>query len=330
MSGTVADRASALLAAGRANEAVKLLRTSGEELTTDARAWVVLARAHLSLQEPQEALEATDRALALSPMDVDGLRFRASALSDLGLHRNAIETARMAIAAAPRFPGGFITLAQCQLDARDTDAALTSALTAVDLGPSWAPSHALAGRIALAAGDLDLAQEHLEICLRLDPQDASALNNLAVVNMRRADFASASEQFRDAVRLTGDDLMASNLVRAEASHRFQQKQRWLKPLVTVGLGLSFVAFLLFANPWPGILLSAAVIVVLAFNTGDPTRSWGQRFRSAGRTIGNNLPVSVLVLLWIVIALFGPPELALLIFATVFAIRFLRTRRHLRR
>jgi len=326
MTGSAADRASALLAIGRSAEAVKLLRTAGDELTMDPRAWVVLARAHLALDEPDEALAAADHALALSPMDVDGLRFRASALSDLGLHRNAIETAEMAIAAAPRFPGGFMTLAQCQLDAGDMKAALVSSLSAVDLAPSWAPSHALAGRIALAVGDLDRAEEHLQICLRLDPEDASALNNLAVVNMRRADFASASEQFRDAVRLTGDDLMVANLVRAEASHRFQRKQRWMKPLVWVSLGLCVVAFLAFANPWPGILLSLAVVGSLSFSARTPGRTWRQRFRAVGRSLAGTMPASLVVAAWFAIALFAPPVVALAMVASAVGIYVLRQRR----
>ncbi|WP_426570704.1 tetratricopeptide repeat protein [Aquihabitans sp. McL0605] len=295
MTSSAVSRASMLVAVGRCRDAVTLLRSVGDDTANSATACSVLAQAHLGLDEPKEALEAADAALEMAPLHIDALRFRARALSQLHRHSAALESARTAVRCYPHSALALITLANCELDGgRPLDAEATAA-AAIEMQPADAGTHALAGRVALELGQLDEAAAHLHRALAIDPERADALNNLGIVELRRGEYAAAEERFLGAVRLTGSETMASNLLRARKAEQFQRGQWWRTPvLFVVFAGCAFVT-LAFNNPWPGIVISGLVVGGLRISVNDPEGDWPTRVRATGRLAARTLPALLVAL-----------------------------------
>lgn len=290
MTESVVDRARLLVGLGRCREAVELLWGSGGDVAQSASAKCVLAQAHLGLDEPAEALEACDAALDEVPDHIDALRFRASALSRLGRCDEALESATAAVSRYPSSALARMTLAACQLDAGQMAEARQSAADAVAIAPADANTHALAGRVALAAGDLDDAEVELRRALSIDPHRGDVLNNLGIVGLRRGDYAVAEERFVGAVQLTGSEIMAENVVRAQRAHRFQRARWWRTPLLFVVFFVCIYITFAFNNPLPGIVISGLIVAGLRISVSDPVGSWPARARAAGRGAARVLPI----------------------------------------
>jgi tetratricopeptide (TPR) repeat protein len=135
-----------------------------------ARGWGVLALVALDGRRYEDALAASDRALALAPDDVDALRSRHDALAALGRHDEA-------------------------------DVALT-ALAAKDASPELARLLFNAGAVAANGGQVERARARFTEALARDPQLWQAHNALAELAVREQDLERALAELERAIELS--------------------------------------------------------------------------------------------------------------------------------
>ncbi|MGW0842233.1 tetratricopeptide repeat protein [Streptomyces sp. NPDC002787] len=243
------ERANALLAIDRRDEAEALVRRRLAEDPEDIRAWVKLAQCHLV--EPKDvegAFDATERALALGPEDTGALIMRAHALWAAGGRLSeAEEVLREVVRLDPHHWYGYAKLADTvftgevlrvgrakggTLRAHDVDAAGRAAeelaMTALRLGPEEVYAHEVAWKIAYLSGNRTVADQMDEAILRLDPQHQYAL-------ARRAEKAAtapgvkatqAATVYADALSAAPESASLRNKL-DDASYRLLRGVRWL-------------------------------------------------------------------------------------------------------
>ena len=135
------DEASALLA--------RVVSRTGE-----SRAWCLMARAHLGADRYGDAIDAANRAVALSPSDEWPHRLASNALGHLGHQADALRAAYEARRLASGYWQTHVCVAQAALAARRLDVAAEAADRARALAPNEADVHFLAGKVSLARGRL--------------------------------------------------------------------------------------------------------------------------------------------------------------------------------
>jgi tetratricopeptide (TPR) repeat protein len=205
-------------------------------VTADATHRGALARAEtlLGLGRPAEARAHVVDVLAVDPRNATALRQLARCQAAIGELDDALTTARRAIAAEPESEHGHRVLSHVLLKRRDFPAAVTAAQQALRLAPdNWrghlslvealrridgpsayeaagrlvelAPhepdAHIAYGSAAAAGGDRATARQSFERALTLDPNNATARNNLAVLDMREKAWRRALAGFRASQRM---------------------------------------------------------------------------------------------------------------------------------
>ncbi|AXG55066.1 hypothetical protein SLCG_3911 [Streptomyces lincolnensis] len=259
------ERARALYELGRYDEAKALLGQRLAEDPDDIRAWIDLARCHLSGEgEADRALEATERALALDAEHVDALIMHARALQAVGgRFLETEDVLREAIRLDPEFWYGYALLANWLFRIRALrygkehggavtreamDAFLREsgelAQEAIRLAPEEVFPYEVAWGIADLAGNRTVADRLDEAILRLDPQHKAALE-------RRTGKAAAAPGVKatEAATLYADALASapdSAPMRQgldQASYRLLRGIRWLALLCVAlaGTGLDLFA-----------------------------------------------------------------------------------------
>ncbi|MET3423285.1 Flp pilus assembly protein TadD [Actinoplanes tereljensis] len=98
------DQAGSLLTSGRAGQAATLLAPVVGEQPGNVDAWLLLARAHLELRQPAEALNAARHALQLEPNGVEALYWVSAAYTASGRHDMAITAASAGCSEDPGNP----------------------------------------------------------------------------------------------------------------------------------------------------------------------------------------------------------------------------------
>jgi tetratricopeptide (TPR) repeat protein len=168
-------RASAMLDVRRFDEASTLLSRIVAAEPESARAWCLMARAHLGADRHTEAIEVANRAVALDPSDEWPHRLASNALVHLGNYGDALRAAHEACRLAPSYWQTHVCLAQAALAAQRS------------------------------RGDLATAREHQERALALDPAHSGAMNELGRIRLRRNDPIGAIRHFLSAARATPDE-----------------------------------------------------------------------------------------------------------------------------
>ncbi|MFF9770458.1 tetratricopeptide repeat protein [Streptomyces sp. NPDC014636] len=257
------ERADALYALGRYDEAKTLLAQRLAEDPEDVRAWVRLARCHLRVEgEADRALEATDRALALAPHDTDALMQRAFALQATGRLLDTEEILREVIRLDPddwagyaqlgswlyrirvlRFGqanGGEVTREAMVSFLRESD---ELAREAVRLAPEEVFPYEVRWSIASLSGDRAVAAEMDEAILRLDPNHPQALARrtreaAAAPGVKAAESATL---YADALAVTPDSAQLRQGL-DDASYRLLRGVRWLALLCVALAGVMLDLF----------------------------------------------------------------------------------------
>ncbi|WP_329584353.1 tetratricopeptide repeat protein [Kitasatospora sp. NBC_01250] len=174
------EQAAALMELDRFDEARVLLARRLAEDPTDVRGWVRLARCHLSVREYEEVLAATGEALALAPEDFDAHQVRAYALRRLGRPDESLAAAQEAVRIDPQRWQGFAALSESLIAWQPRwPEAFDAAAQAVRLGPQETGAHYALWKAALVNGRADVLRQALLETLRIDPQNAWALGELA-------------------------------------------------------------------------------------------------------------------------------------------------------
>lgn len=241
-------RVSQLRVLGRLDDAERAARTGLAAEPQDAALLVELSAVLLDAGRPADGLPAADAAVALAPEAERAHRLRALLLARLGRHVEATHAAYASVSLAPEEPYAALAYATVLQQAGRLDDAMSVARRAVELAPEEASAHLRLADIASdrdRPGDRDLARRAYAETLRLDPTNAAARHDLAVLDLH--------------TRHTGQALRG--LVEAGG----------MDPSIPVVLGN--VAAVLWRLSWRmRILMLIGAFVVLATSSGSPDPS----------------------------------------------------------
>jgi choline-sulfatase len=147
----------------------------------------------------EEAVRALDRVLAENPGFVDARVERAAALGRLGRYEDSERAYREAIAIAPTLAGPLsLTLGRVHLEMGRFDEAAAAARRALASDPG--PAHELLASVALARGDLDLAEQEARLVESDAGAEARAGVILAEVLARRGHLERALDRLDEGAR----------------------------------------------------------------------------------------------------------------------------------
>jgi tetratricopeptide (TPR) repeat protein len=128
------------------------------------------------------------------------LGLRAEALAGNGRLDEASALADGVLAGDPADPHALYAKAAVAQARRDRAAAIALATRAAEAGRG-APAHLLAGFLLVQAGDLDRAAERFQALLALDPDNAAAVYDLALIAHHRNRYRDAREGYLRVLRL---------------------------------------------------------------------------------------------------------------------------------
>jgi tetratricopeptide (TPR) repeat protein len=187
------EQAAALCAVKRYAEAIRRLRVLLVEDPHDLDCLGLLGEAQLADHNPDGALLTATNAIALDPERDLSHRQASIASSRRGLHRQAIAHAEEAVRVAPTEHRAFVVLARALLRAKtDLTRARRAAVQAIVLAPDQPEPHLVFGMVSAADREHAAAKAAFQRALALDPSSASARNELARLNLRRAAQASSA------------------------------------------------------------------------------------------------------------------------------------------
>jgi len=182
------QRADMLVELRRPEEAVALLRAALADHPGRSDLWGQLAMALLAADRPSEAYAAAQRRLELAPHNEWGYRLASLALTGLGRRR-----------LAPHEWRAHARLARALADEGRLREAWDAGVRAVELAPDEPEAHMAIGAVAMALRGWPMAEQAYRHVLALEPGNAAARNNLALVTLHRGEVAGAASGFADAV-----------------------------------------------------------------------------------------------------------------------------------
>ena len=222
------QRAKAALDLRRPDEALRHLDRALATAPHDDRLWCLRAQAMLQLDKPDDALEAARRAAGLDPTEEWSHRLASVALVNLGRSQEAVDEAREAVRLAPHLPIVRVQLAQAMATMPELRrSAYDEALAAVTLDPTEPECHLVVADTARKLGWTRQAEAAYRQVLTMDPANAAAMNNLAVLRL---------QQGRTADALSGFTAAAAHDPRMEVARRNVEVTAW-KLLQRVTLAL---------------------------------------------------------------------------------------------
>jgi tetratricopeptide (TPR) repeat protein len=210
---------------GATAEADGVIQRAAAERPSDPMPLAILSRYRAALGDFDGALEASDRALAAAPDDIQTQLQKAELLVDIGVRgdnkERILEGRRMVeavietkenVPAAALYVRGKVELAE-----GNKEAAAKTLREVVDLQPDWALPHYVLGAALFANGDPQGARTVLLRAVELDPTNADARKLLAQVHTGLGDLDLAIEVARGSSAIGEDPslhfLIAQNLIR---------------------------------------------------------------------------------------------------------------------
>lgn len=190
----------ALFQSGQTRAALDLAIRLADAPVPDPAVLEVQAACLRKLGQPEAAIACYDR--ALQSHDSAALwAGKGAALLEAGRPGRAIAALGRATALAPAAPENWLNLARCKLETGNPTEALEAADRAVACAPGHRQAAVLRGRILLSAGKTAAAQTALEAVLKHHPDDAEALNELAILARATGDPATAERHYARAIAL---------------------------------------------------------------------------------------------------------------------------------
>ena len=202
---TSLHRAQALMDLGRHNEARAELAAHLARQPDSVLGLCMLAHCELEAGEPRAALAATGRVVAVAPEEEWALRIRALALVRLRRYRDARAAAKAAVRADPDNWRTHHVRAMVYSETAAYEEALEMARQAVELAPLEADVHVILGLALAGLGRDDEARAAYLEALRIDPESAPALNNLAAADINSARIGRAARNVAAGLRLAPND-----------------------------------------------------------------------------------------------------------------------------
>ncbi|MFN8194834.1 MAG: tetratricopeptide repeat protein [Nocardioidaceae bacterium] len=245
-----------LLHLGRSAEAETRLRRLLADEPTSAAALLLLNRALLRQERAEEALPVARAACATAPDLADAHIALSTCLTRLDRIPEAIEAARRAVAIAPQSWVTHYHLAYVLLQGRRprTRDAYEAGVRAVGMNPGSAEAHNIVGMALADLGDNAGARRAYENALGIDPQLATAINNLAALELSERRLHVGARGLSRALAVDPQ----SRLVQQNLRGVVVVALRWL--YVAVIGGLVLLALLVYGKA--GLVLRAPVGVAL--------------------------------------------------------------------
>jgi tetratricopeptide (TPR) repeat protein len=192
-----------LVQAGRAADAIPLLRHALDRNAGQPALWISYAEALLTYGAHAAAREAAEKARQLAPKDIDALYVWAEAQRAAGAWIAAAEGYRAVLDAKPAHAGAWLQLATCLQAAGDLAGAKQAARQSVAYAPQAPECHNNLGSLHAAADDHAEALAHFDRALALRPDYPAALINKAASLRETARAADALPLLHRALALTG-------------------------------------------------------------------------------------------------------------------------------
>jgi tetratricopeptide (TPR) repeat protein len=177
-----------LIAEGRYNAAIDLLKDAPDDETLRLNLASALAHSNLQKQNGQ----SSDRQVTVVK------RNQANEDMKQGNYQIAIISYRESIAKDPNDFQSYYGLALALDKTGDASGERQALQKAVKLGPSYAPAHNQLGLLDLREGQAQDAEAQLKTAISLDPQYAEAQNNLGVLYGQLGNNSAAEPLFRKA------------------------------------------------------------------------------------------------------------------------------------
>lgn len=242
----------ALVAAERWDSARSALGEALASNPDDPRLVGLLVRTLRAQGARQEALDASQRLLALTPQDPYALRLGTLVCLDVGWVDEAIGLARRAVERDPGNSANHLALSRAWAGSTRPEAVanqLAAAREAVLIDPNSTDAQVQIGAALAADGDVDAARAAYFEALRRDPGNTAALNNLAVLEMQSGSAAEAARHLASALAANPQGVSARRNLDALAVLVARKAGRWMllapfPALVAAAAGLDLVARIL--------------------------------------------------------------------------------------
>lgn len=220
----------ALVAAQRWDSARSAL---GEALATnpdDPRLLGLLIRTLRAQGARQEALDASQQLLSLTPQDPYALRLGTLVCLDVGWVDEAIGLANRAVQRDPGNSANHLALSRAWAGSNRPEAVgnqLAAAREAVLIEPNSTDAQVQIGAALAAEGDVESARAAYLEALRRDPVNTAALNNLAVLEMESGSPAEAARHLASALAVNPQGASARHNLDALAVLIARRAGRWM-------------------------------------------------------------------------------------------------------
>lgn len=191
-----------LLQAGRAGDAIPLLRHAIDRNGSQSALWVSYAEALLAYGAHGAAREASEKARQLAPKEPDVLYIWAETQRAAAAWVAAADGYRRLLAVRPDHAGAWLQLATCLQAMGDLPAAKQAAQRAVQHAPQAPECHNNLGGLHAACHEHAVALEHFERALTLRPNYPAALINKAASLRETARADEAIPLLQQAVTMT--------------------------------------------------------------------------------------------------------------------------------
>ena len=185
----------ALLRAGRAEDAERMLRARLAAGDTDADATHLLGFILATSGRAAEGLALIDRSIAAAPRNPGFLDNRAQVLLQMGRVEEAVRDAEAVTSLEPAFAEGWLHMAQALRRLGKASESATAARRALAIDPGHVGAGYHAALLAFETGDLAGAEAGFARVLERNPRHAGALNNLGIVQRETGRAAEALESF---------------------------------------------------------------------------------------------------------------------------------------
>ena len=154
---------------------------------------VSLGRAYLATRQTEPAAAAIEQALSAAPGNLEALQLQARLMASRGDLAPAIERLQALIAQHPQADSTWLTLADLQLAAGQTQAARQSYASAIQLNPAGTQAYLSLLPLQLAAGDLAAAETTLAALEKVDAKAPLTSYYKAWLKLERGQLAQAQE-----------------------------------------------------------------------------------------------------------------------------------------
>lgn len=202
--------ADAYRAAGRLDDAGRIFQSQIAQSPTNAESYVFLGLVQEQQQKRDEARASFEKALQLEP----GNGLAISKLIDLDLIANNYDEAMRRAEAQqqkePQSGASYLLKGKVLTAKKDWPAAEAALQKAIELDPNLAPAYDLLVGIYLETGKSEKAVRELEAVVAKSPQNKGALITLASVEEKQGNFSKAAEAYQRLLAFEPNDVTALN------------------------------------------------------------------------------------------------------------------------